>query len=80
MRYDTIDGIIYWVRSWGSDGDELVPMYYKGRCDRRDEGRVGHDIKARPVTLGLGEYTATYGALDFKLQPDDGDTVIDGEA
>jgi hypothetical protein len=52
-------------------------MYYKGRCDRADEGRVGRDIKARPVRLGPGEYTATYGALDFKLSPEEGDVVVE---
>jgi hypothetical protein len=77
MQFDEIDTIIYWVRSWGANGDELVPMYYKGRCDRADEGRARHDIKGRPVKLGPGEYTAVYGALDFKLSPERGDTVIE---
>ncbi len=58
--------VIYWVRSIGPDGKDRVPMYYKGRCDRSDEGIVGRDIKARPVSLGEGDYTATYGGGDFE--------------
>jgi hypothetical protein len=53
--------IIYWVRSVGPDGTDRVPMYYKGRCDRADEGQVGFDVKCRPVSLGPGEYTVTVG-------------------
>ena len=33
------------------------PCYYLGRCDREDEGIVGHDVKLRPTRLGPGEYT-----------------------
>jgi len=60
------DAIIYWVRSIGPDGKDRVPMYYKGKCNRRDEGEVGYDIKARPVHLGPGDYTATYGGDAFE--------------
>ena len=60
--------VIYWVRSVGPDGKDRVPMYYKGRCDRSDEGQRGYDIKARPVSLGEGPYTATYGGSDFELE------------
>jgi hypothetical protein len=35
-----IDDVIYWVRSSGASGKDRVPMYYKGRCDRADEGRA----------------------------------------
>jgi len=57
--------VIYWVRSTGFGGDDLVPMYFKGRLTRdTDEGSRG-DIQARPVHLGPGPYVATYGADDF---------------
>jgi hypothetical protein len=38
VQYNTMGGVIYWVRTWKAGGDELIPMYYKGRCDRADEG------------------------------------------
>jgi hypothetical protein len=60
--------VIYWVRSVGINGKDRVPMFYKGKCDRSDEGRVGYDVKARPVSLGEGEYTATYGGGDFETE------------
>lgn len=63
-----LNQVIYWVRSSGPDGKDRVPMFYKGRCDRRDEGAVGFDIKARPVSLGVGDYTATYGGSDFERE------------
>jgi hypothetical protein len=62
------DAIIFWVRSIGPKGKDRIPMYYKGRCDRRDEGKVGYDIKGRPVSLGPGEYTGTYGGSDFEYE------------
>ena len=65
-----IDTIIYWVRSSGPEGKDRVPMYYKGRCDARDEGRIYHDIKARPVSLGPGKYTGVYGETDFEYEDD----------
>ena len=37
------------------DGREAV--YVLGRCTRSDEGRVGRDVRCRPVRLGPGEYT-----------------------
>lgn len=58
--------IIYWIRSQGPSGKDRVPMYFKGLCNRADEGRVRFDIKARPVSLGEGEYTGTYGGSDFE--------------
>ncbi len=58
--------VIYWVRGTGPDGKDRVPMFFKGACDRADEGAVGYDIKGRPVSLGKGEYTATYGGGDFE--------------
>ncbi len=59
---------IYWVRSQGMGVKDRVPMIYKGRCNRRDEGEVGFDIKARPVSLGEGEYVGTYGGSDFEYE------------
>jgi hypothetical protein len=58
--------LIYWVRgTGGGQPDDLVPMYFKGQLRRNtDEGSVG-DVQARPVHLGHGPYTATYGADDF---------------
>ena len=62
MKTDTI---IYWVRSVSGDTLDLVPMYYKGMLTRvADEGSEG-DIRARPVRLGRGPYTATYASEDF---------------
>jgi hypothetical protein len=64
-----LNQIIYWVRSIAVGGKkDRVPMYYKGRCNRADEGEVGYDIKARPVRLGQGEYVATYGVADFEFE------------
>lgn len=64
-----INQIIYWVRSVYAGGEkDLVPVYYKERCYRADEGEVGYDIKARPVSLGEGDYTATYGGGAFELE------------
>lgn len=58
--------IVYWVRSIGPDGKDRVAMYYKGvlRSDS-DEGSAG-DVRARPVSLGDGPYTGTYGRYDFE--------------
>lgn len=61
--------IVFWVRSVGpGDTKDRVPMYYKGRCQRADEGIVGYDIRARPVTLGEGPYTATFDGGSFEWQ------------
>ena len=62
--------VIFWVRSTGVNGKDRVPMYYKGLCNRSDEGQRGYDIKARPVALGPGGYTATYGGDDFEDKAD----------
>lgn len=66
MRADTI---IYWIRSIAAGGaKDRVPMYFKGRLGRdTDEGSRG-DIQARPVSLGPGPYTATYGGGDFETE------------
>lgn len=32
-------------------------VYVLGKCKRRDEGIIGHDVQCRPVRLGEGEYT-----------------------
>ena len=63
-----LNDVVYWVRSSGLGGKDRVPMYYKGRCDRSDEGQRGYDIKGRPVSLGEGDYTATYGGSDFEYE------------
>lgn len=70
-----LNTVIYWVRSVGPGGKDRVPMYYRGRCSRADEGAIGHDIKARPTRLGKGAYTAVYGGGDFEYQ--DGTRVDD---
>jgi len=60
--------LIYWVRSIGAGGKDRVPMLYKGVLRRdTDEGMAG-DIKARPASLGPGEYTAVYGGDAFELE------------
>lgn len=63
-----IDTVIYWVRSTGPDGKDRVAMYFKGFCNRADEGERGFDIQARPVDLGPGPYVATYGGSDFEQE------------
>ena len=61
-----INHIIYWVRSYGPDGKDRVPMFFKGLLRRdSDEGSAG-DVKARPVELGPGPYTAVYGSDAFE--------------
>ena len=58
--------IVYWVRSVGPEGKDRVAMYYKGVLRRdSDEGMRG-DLRARPVSLGDGPYTAVYGRYDFE--------------
>lgn len=49
--------IANWIRSIGPDGKDLVEVYVLGKCRRSDEGTVGHDVRVRPTSLGLGEYT-----------------------
>ena len=61
-----IGTIINWVRSTGPDGKEVIPMYYCGRWNRDCADGLKGDIKARPVKLGPGEFTATYGPSDFE--------------
>lgn len=63
-----LNTVIYWVRSIGPTGKDRVAMYYRGRCSRSDEGEIGYDIKARPVRLGKGAYTAVYGGGDFETK------------
>jgi RadC-like JAB domain len=66
--------VIYWVRSRSSAGKDRVPMYYCGRLTKdTDEGRRG-DVRARPVRLGRGEYTAVYAPDDFEFE--NGDPVF----
>ena len=60
------DSIIEWVRSVGPSGEDVVLMYYKGRCDNADEGMIGYDVKVRPVNLGDGPYTCTVGGGDVR--------------
>lgn len=64
----TLDTIIYWVRSIGPDGEDRVPMFYKGRWDRDCADGLRGDVKARPVELGPGSFTATYNADDFETR------------
>lgn len=69
-----IDSVIYWLRSIGPDGKDRVPMYFKGKLPRSgDEGRRG-DIRARPISLGLGEYTGVFAPDDFEAE--DGSKVF----
>lgn len=51
--------VIGWDR-----GDKVIPMYYKGQCNRPDEGIMGFDVRCRPVELGEGPYTVTVGGHD----------------
>lgn len=62
----TIDTVIYWVRSIGPNGKDRVPMLYKGRWTRDCADGARGDVKARPVSLGPGEFTATYGPDAFE--------------
>ena len=61
--------VFKWVRGIGPNGKDIVEMYYCGRCDRAYEGRVGFDVKGRPVFLGEGEYTVTVGGHDCEDLP-----------
>ena len=63
MKHDTV---IYWVRSVGTDGKDRVPMFFKGRWDRNCEDGMRGDVRARPIHLGPGEFTATYNPDDFE--------------
>lgn len=47
-------------------GDVKIPVFIYGKCTRRDEGIVGHDVKIRPVSIGNPDegYTAVVGGLD----------------
>ncbi len=64
--YPEIGDVIYWERSVGpGDARDLVPVFFKGRLTRdTDEGMRG-DVRARPKSLGPGEYTAVYAADTF---------------
>lgn len=59
--------IINWIRSEGPTGKDIVPMYYKGRWNRDCADGMCGDIKARPVSLGPGKFTATYNPEAFEL-------------
>ena len=61
-----INDVILWVRSIGPSGKDTVPMFYKGRWARNCEDGMAGDVKARPVSLGPGEFTATYNPDDFE--------------
>ncbi len=60
-----LDDVIGWVRSTGISGDDIVPMYYKGRWNNDCDDGLRGDVKARPVSLGHGPFTATYNPNDF---------------
>jgi hypothetical protein len=60
--------VIYWVSSVGPSGKERVPMFFKGRWGRNcDDGQKG-DVRARPTSLGPGEFTATYNPDSFEME------------
>lgn len=63
-----LDAVIYWVRSTGPDGKDRIPMLYKGRWARDCEDGKRGDVRARPLCLGPGEFTATYGPDDFEYE------------
>lgn len=68
------DTIIYWVRSMGpGPTKDRVPMYYKGQWARNCEDGQRGDVRARPVALGPGAFTATYAPDAFETV--DGDPV-----
>lgn len=61
--------IIYWVRSTGPGNvKDRVPMYFKGRLSKNCQDGLRGDVKARPVSLGQGEFTSTYNHTDFELE------------
>lgn len=64
----THDTIIYWVRSVGPSGKDRVAMYYKGRWGHNCEDGNKGDVRARPFSLGPGEYTATYNPDAFEME------------
>ncbi len=68
-----IGTVIYWVRSQGPDGKERIPMYFKGTWGRDCADGFKGDVKARPVRLGNGPFTATYNPYDFETE--DGNPV-----
>jgi hypothetical protein len=68
-----IDTIIYWVRSVGPGGKDRVPVYFKGRWAHTCADGQRGDVKARPVKLGVGQFTATYAPDAFEYE--DGEPV-----
>jgi len=62
----SLDDVIYWVRSCGASGKDRVPMFFKGQWGRNCADGMRGDVKARPVSLGPGEFTATYNPDDFE--------------
>jgi hypothetical protein len=71
-----LNDVIYWVRSIGPGAaKDRVAMYFKGQKQRNDDEGIRGDVMARPVSLGDGEYTATYGRSDFE---DEGGTALFG--
>ena len=65
MNFDTV---IYWVRSIGPSGKDRVPMYFKGTWTRDCADGLKGDVKARPIKLGPGAFTATYNPNDFETK------------
>lgn len=41
-------------------------MFFKGRWERNNDNGLRGDVRARPVSLGQGEFTATYNPDDFE--------------
>lgn len=63
-----IDTVIEWVRGVGPGPvEDIIPVCYKGQCDRADEGLVGFDVRVRPVHLGPGEHTCTVSGDAVRL-------------
>lgn len=57
--------VIVWIRGIGPGN--AVPMFFKGRWAKDCADGTRGDIKARPVSLGQGEFTATYSPDAFEL-------------
>lgn len=70
MRFDTLEpnAVIYWVRSYWTGGKDRVAMYYKGRWKNNCADGMRGDVRARPVQLGPGEFTATYAPDAFETE------------
>jgi hypothetical protein len=68
-----INDVIYWVRGKDAKGKDRVPMYFKGQWGRNNEDGMRGDVKGRPIHLGNGQFTGTYGMHDF--EDEDGNPI-----